>query len=96
MLLDWEPVAPPAVAGVAEPDDDWLPELESRPAGEGADGVDAVLPAPELELELELELDDDDGVLLALGEDCDGVLGEEGEDDEEDEGVVGIELWEDC
>ncbi|MDO9318420.1 MAG: hypothetical protein Q7V56_09490 [Gammaproteobacteria bacterium] len=51
---------------------------------------------PELELELELELDDD-GVLLALGEDGDGVLGEEDEDDEEeDEGIEGMELWEDC
>ena len=38
-------------------------------------------------------------MLLALGEDCDGMLGDEDEDDdddEEDDGIDGIELWEDC
>lgn len=88
-----DPLAPPAVAGIGDPDEDWLPGLESRPAGEGADGIDAVLPELELELErelalelgleLELELDEDDGMLLELGE----------EEDEDDEGM---ELWDDC
>ena len=100
--------APPAVAGIGDPDEDWLPGLESRPAGDGADGIDAVLPELELELErelalelgleLELELDEDDGMLLELGEEedgVDGVLGED-EDEDEDEDDEGMELWDDC
>ena len=105
-----DPLAPPAVAGIGDPDEDWLPGLESRPAGDGADGIDAVLPelelelerelalelGLELELELELELDEDDGMLLELGEEEDGVDGVLGEDEDEDEDDEGMELWDDC
>ncbi len=87
--------APPAVAGIGDPEEDWLPGLESRPAGDGVDGIDAVLPGLELGVELELELElDDDGVLLELGEEEDGIDGVLGEDEDEDD--EGMELWEDC
>ena len=80
---------PPAVA--AEPLEEALPEAVSRPAGVGMDGLplrpeeDALL---ELDEELELELLGIDGE----GMDAEGIE----EDEDELEGIDGIELCDDC
>lgn len=74
-----------------EPGEDGLPGMESLPAGDGidGDGIDA-----------ELGLDDGiDGMLLD-DEEEDGIEGmlldDEDEEDDDDEGIDGIELCEDC
>ncbi len=77
----------------ALPEDALLPEAVSRPAGVGMDGLplrpdeDALLELDE-ELELELELLGIDGE----GMDAEGIE----EDEDELEGIDGIELCDDC